>query len=223
MVIVITGATGSGKTTLGNCLYESVPYTRNSVSTTTRTKGKGEIEGFDYFFVDRPEFERMVADGEMVEHVEYDGNLYGTSKAALTSAGSAPDTVAVVVCEINGAKMLGPFLRSQGIPCICVYMHCRQVELVRRITERGRTEIAGDSLSHARLTDIYDDHSAHFGYLNRNSGRRRSYHKVISVDSGKITPEQYPTVTIPNLLECLAKAGQGSIPQQTIEEVQYAN
>ena len=82
-VIVITGPSGVGK---GSILKEAMARDESlcfSVSATTRAPRPGEIDGSDYFFIDRERFGRMVEAGELLEHAQYGGNCYGTPRDAL--------------------------------------------------------------------------------------------------------------------------------------------
>jgi guanylate kinase len=79
--IVVSGPSGAGKTTLVDRLLASDPVIRRSVSTTTRAPRAGEKEGADYFFVDRPRFEQLKQNNELVEWAEVHGQVYGTRRA----------------------------------------------------------------------------------------------------------------------------------------------
>jgi len=83
LMFILSSPSGAGKTTVSRMLLEADPDIGLSVSVTTRPKRPGEIEGKDYFFVDKAEFERMVKAGEFLEWAEVFGNLYGTPKAEI--------------------------------------------------------------------------------------------------------------------------------------------
>lgn len=78
-LIVLSGPSGVGKSTVIAELLHERRDIYFSVSFTTRPKRVGEAEGVSYHFVSREEFERMIAAGELLEFTEYVGNYYGTS------------------------------------------------------------------------------------------------------------------------------------------------
>ena len=78
-LIVISGSAGSGKGTVLKELFSLSDY-KYSVSATTRAPRAGEADGVDYYFMTREDFAAKVANGDMLEHVEYSGNFYGTPR-----------------------------------------------------------------------------------------------------------------------------------------------
>ena len=83
---VIAAPSGAGKTSLLRALMERRPGVSFSVSCTTRQPRPHERDGHDYHFIDRAEFERLVAAGEFIEHANVFGNLYGTRKSVIEAA-----------------------------------------------------------------------------------------------------------------------------------------
>lgn len=86
LLIILSSPSGAGKSTLAKRLMVWDPSLRFSVSATTRAPRPGEVDGQDYYFRTRPAFEAMVAAGEMLEHAEVFGNLYGSPKAPVEAA-----------------------------------------------------------------------------------------------------------------------------------------
>ncbi len=84
-IYVVTAPSGTGKTTLVRALLAADPKVQLSVSFTTRPPRAGEVNGKDYNFVSREEFERMIADCALLEHAEVFGNYYGTSQVWIES------------------------------------------------------------------------------------------------------------------------------------------
>lgn len=79
-LFVITAPSGAGKTSLVRALVERVSDLSVSISHTTRPKRPAEVHEESYYFVDTPEFQRMIEAGEFLEHAEVYGNHYGTSR-----------------------------------------------------------------------------------------------------------------------------------------------
>lgn len=86
LLLILSSPSGAGKSTLARRLMEWDRTIRFSVSATTRAARPGEVDGRDYYFRSRPEFERMVAVGDMLEHAEVFGNLYGSPKGPVEAA-----------------------------------------------------------------------------------------------------------------------------------------
>ena len=85
-VYIISAPSGSGKSTLVNELRRAVSNLEFSVSYTTRPPRGSEHDGQEYFFISRPEFERLLAENALLEHADVFGNYYGTAKRFLDSA-----------------------------------------------------------------------------------------------------------------------------------------
>ena len=86
LLIILSSPSGAGKSTLAKRLMAWDDTLKFSVSATTRAPRPGEVDGRDYFFRSRAEFEAMVASGEMLEHAEVFGNFYGSPKAPVEAA-----------------------------------------------------------------------------------------------------------------------------------------
>ncbi len=82
ILAVISGFSGAGKGTIMKELIQQYPYFL-SISATTRKPREGEVDGREYFFHTKEEFEHMIKKGELIEWAEYVGNYYGTPKQAV--------------------------------------------------------------------------------------------------------------------------------------------
>ena len=102
---VVSGPSGVGKSTVVRALLERCPQVWLSVSATTRPARPGEVNGEHYFFLDRDQFERMVAHGELLEWAEFTGNLYGTPRAAVNER-LAAGTPVLLEIELQGARQI---------------------------------------------------------------------------------------------------------------------
>ncbi|PVH28729.1 guanylate kinase [Pararhodobacter oceanensis] len=86
LLIILSSPSGAGKSTMAKRLMAWDPSLKFSVSATTRAPRPGEIDGVDYQFTSKAEFERMVEAEEMLEHAEVFGNFYGTPKGPVEAA-----------------------------------------------------------------------------------------------------------------------------------------
>ena len=103
IVTVISGFSGAGKGTIVKHLLSEYEDTYNlSISATSRTPRTGEEDGRDYFFKTREEFEQMIADGELLEYTQFNGNYYGTPKSYVQKLTEEGRDV-ILEIEINGA------------------------------------------------------------------------------------------------------------------------
>lgn len=103
--LVLSSPSGGGKSTIARQLLQARDDLGYSVSATTRARRSNEVEGSDYFFLARPEFQRRVAAGEFVEWATYGGELYGTLRSELERL-FAEGRHAVLDIDIQGARQL---------------------------------------------------------------------------------------------------------------------
>ncbi len=104
-LVVISGPSGSGKGTVVKRLREIMPEVSLSVSATTRSPREGEVDGREYYFITRDDFEDMVAQGEILEFTSYCGNYYGTpKKEAERITGEGKDLILEI--EVDGASQI---------------------------------------------------------------------------------------------------------------------
>lgn len=103
VLIVLSGPSGVGKGTVRKALFEEADIDfQYSISMTTRQPREGEVDGEDYFFVTREEFEARIEQGEMLEYAEYVGNYYGTPKSYIDATLAAGKDVLLEI-EVQGA------------------------------------------------------------------------------------------------------------------------
>lgn len=102
ILIVVSGFSGAGKGTLMKRLLEEYDNYALSISATTRSPRPGEVHGREYFFKSTEEFEKMIAQDELIEYAKYVSNYYGTPKEYVMEQLDAGKDV-ILEIEIQGA------------------------------------------------------------------------------------------------------------------------
>jgi guanylate kinase len=102
-LFVVTGASGTGKTTLVKEAFSVLPELKFSVSATTRAPRKGETDGVEYHFISLDEFEKMRDQGNFLEWAKVYGNFYGTPRAPIEEALSRGESILLEI-DVQGAR-----------------------------------------------------------------------------------------------------------------------
>jgi guanylate kinase len=149
-LLVITGPSGVGKGTLLNALAAKYPDRFIfSVSATTRSPRTGEVDGVNYYFYSRPEFELKRDTGMFLESAEYAGNLYGTPRQPVEIA-IAQAKIVILEIELEGARQIAQtFPTAQKIFIAPPSMQVLEQRLRQR--DQDSEEAIARRLSHAQL------------------------------------------------------------------------
>jgi guanylate kinase len=154
LMFVLSSPSGAGKTTLSRLLIERMPGLKMSVSATTRLMRPGEVEGRDYFFVDKAKFEQMVEHGELLEWATVFDNRYGTPRRPVEGALAAGQDVLFDI-DWQGTQQLREKARDDVVSVFILppsaadlekRLHTRAQDSAEVI--RGRMNRATHELSH---------------------------------------------------------------------------
>ncbi|OWF35481.1 Guanylate kinase [Mizuhopecten yessoensis] len=160
--LVVSGPSGSGKSTLLNKMFAEFPDSfAFSVSHTTRNPRPGEVEGKDYHYVQREQFEKMIEDGGFLEHAQFSGNRYGTSQQAVLDI-EKTGRICILDVEINGVKNI----KKTDLNPRYVFLKPPSMEVLKeRLKGRGtesdeslqrRLDTAKEALDYADEEGAYD-------------------------------------------------------------------
>jgi guanylate kinase len=135
-IIVISGPSGVGKSTICREVTKRLDNIYLSISATTREKKVHEQNGKDYYFVSRDEFEKQIKADNFLEYAEVFGNLYGTPKDKLRQAINGGKT-AILEIDVQGAQQVKKLYPEAELIFI---LPPKQTELQKRINDRGRDD-----------------------------------------------------------------------------------
>jgi guanylate kinase len=159
-LFVISAPSGAGKTSLIQAVVRDTEALRVAVSHTTREVRPGERHGVDYFFVEVPAFEAMVARDEFLEHARVFGNLYGTSRLEVDRALATGQDL-VLEIDWQGARRI----RALYPQAVTIFILPPSIdELRKRLESRGedRVEVIERRMQQA-AAEI--SHYAEYAYL----------------------------------------------------------
>ena len=180
LLYVVSSPSGGGKGTIIRRVLEVVPDLSYSVSYTTRAPRNGEVNGREYFFVDRKQFEEMVAGGEFLEWANVHGNLYGTSKTQVATETSAGVDIILEV-DVQGAASV----RRLGLDSVSIFILPPSLDTLRqRLLLRGTD--TPESLA-VRLRNAPEELSQYssFDYLILNDDVERAASQLAAIISAE--------------------------------------
>jgi guanylate kinase len=179
-LFLVTAPSGAGKTSLVRALLQDHPNIRFSISYTTRQQRPNEKHAHDYHFVDRPEFERMAAAGEFLEHAQVFDNYYGTSRKAVEAEMAAGRDVLLEI-DWQGAAQVRKLMPE----AISVFiLPPSRSELERRLRSRGTDS---DEVIARRLRDAAGDmsHWHEFDYVVVNDTFEHALGELAAIVTGR--------------------------------------
>ena len=164
LLIVIAAPSGGGKSTVLARVFAELPGLLFSISHTTRSPRKGEIDGREYFFVNPESFKALVAQDAFLEWAEVHGNLYGTSRAELDRARAMGHDL-VLDIDVQGAEQvlrahpeaLTVFLKPPSLDVLKARLHGRGTDAVDVLAIRIRNAEAELSRASEFLHVVVND------------------------------------------------------------------
>lgn len=176
VLIVISGPSGSGKGTICKALLDQNKEIKLSISATTRSAREGEVEGVNYFFKQRDEFEKMIENQDLLEWAEFCGNYYGTPKAYVEEQLQLGKDV-ILEIEVQGAlEVKKKFNEGVFIFVIPPNMEELRARLVKRATESQ--EVIEKRLNRA-LEEL--ELASHYDYIVVNEVIDESVNNILSI------------------------------------------
>jgi len=150
ILFIVSGASGTGKTSLCRAMLKIYPNLRFSVSHTTRPQRPGDEDGRDYYFISPEEFQKMLDQGDFAEWAEIYGHRYGTSKRMLEKARAQGQDL-ILDIDGQGARQL----RQQGLPGTFIFILPPSLAELRQRLMKRKTE--GKEALEERLRKARDE------------------------------------------------------------------
>ena len=134
-MFILSSPSGAGKTTISRALVKNNDDLLVSISATTRTRRAGESGGQDYHFLDVDQFNEMIKSGEMLEHAEVFGNLYGTPRKPVEKALSEGKDV-IFDIDWQGTQQLRQVARDDLVTVFILPPSAQELE--KRLRSRAK-------------------------------------------------------------------------------------
>jgi guanylate kinase len=176
ILFVVSSPSGGGKGTLIQRVLNKVPNLSYSVSFTTRTPRNGEVDGREYFFVTRDQFEKMVAANEFFEWAEVHNKLYGTARNQIVRELSAGRDIILEV-DVQGAASV----RSLMADSVSIFILPPSYEVLRRRLEARGTDSADELDLRLRNAPIELKQYSAFQYVIINDDADRAAEQLRAV------------------------------------------
>lgn len=175
-LIVMSGPSGVGKSTVVKRIMQELDNLRFSVSATTRPIRPGEVDGVNYFFVSKERFEEMIRQQELLEYTNYVGNFYGTPEKPLDDALRDGYDLLLDI-EVEGALNV----RKRRPDAVLIFVAAPSFgDLRKRLNHRGDTSA---DLIEQRLERAKVEYAAaeHYDYLVINDSVEDCANEILSI------------------------------------------
>jgi len=182
ILIILSSPSGAGKSTLAKRLMEWDPSLKFSVSATTRAPRPGEEDGREYYFKSHDAFQKMVEDGEMLEHAQVFDHFYGSPKAPVEDAIKAGRDVLFDIDWQGGQQIRNSTLADDVVSIFVLPPSIAELE--SRLRSRAQDS---DEVIAGRMLKSRDEisHWAEYDYVLVNTDVDVAEQQMISIVSAE--------------------------------------
>ncbi|HVY52303.1 MAG TPA: guanylate kinase [Devosia sp.] len=177
VMLVLASPSGAGKSSISRAIFEQDPNISLSVSVTTRPRRTDEIDGKHYRFIDVPTFQKMRAEGELLESAEVHGNFYGTPRAHVEDKLAQGRDILFDI-DYQGTLQL---LETARQDMVTIFILPPSIRELRKRLERRAQDTRPVIEKRLRNARIEMDHFAEYDYVVINRDLEESVQKVRTI------------------------------------------
>ncbi len=191
MLVILSGVSGAGKNTIKEALIKRMENVGSLPSYTSRAKRPGDIEGKDYIFVTREEFEKMIENEELYEYDIHHNEYYGTSRKLLNEKIKS-GTIIVKDIDVNGTEHLKELL-GQDTKVVTIFLRVPKKELERRLKERVDKPSPKEIMLRLNRFDYEESRIGMYDYIIKNNNLEKtvSIIETIIENEFNLTEEEF--------------------------------
>ena len=181
LLFVISAPSGAGKTTIVKEVLRQFPTFKFSVSATTRKIRPGEINGKDYFFLTKDEFDKKIVDTDLVEYEEIYSNYYGTMKSEIEKAMNKGENIVFDV-DVKG----GVSIKKKFPEAVLIFIKPPSIEILRKRLE-GRGSESKEQIER-RMTRVPMEleKGQLYDYIITNDELKKAVNEVFDIINAKL-------------------------------------
>lgn len=175
-LFVFSAPSGSGKTTIVRNTLNHFNNLVFSVSATTRKRRKNEVDGKDYFFISKEEFERKINNNEFVEWEEFYDYYYGTLRSFIEEIVNRGEYVALEV-DVKGAVKI----KKEYPDSVLIFIKPPSLDELKRRLEQRNTETEEDFKKRIERAEMELSYESKFDYVIVNDDLKHAKEKVLEI------------------------------------------
>jgi guanylate kinase len=188
VMLVLASPSGAGKSSISRAIFEGDPSISLSVSVTTRERRSDEIDGKHYHFIDVPTFNKMRAEGDLLESAEVHGNFYGTPRARVEEKLSQGRDILFDI-DYQGTLQLLDKVRAD---MVTIFILPPSIKELRKRLERRAQDSKGTIEKRLKNARIEMDHFAEYDFVIVNRDLEDSVQKVRTIlAAARLERERY--------------------------------
>lgn len=179
MLVILSGVAGAGKDTIKKELIKRMENVETLPSFTSRAIREGEVEGNPYHFVTKPEFEKMIENGDFYEYDIHHNNYYGTSKKLLKQKMESGKII-VKDIDVNGTEHLIDLLKNDT-KIVTIFLRVPKEELKRRLENRIDKPSPEEVILRLNRFDYEESRINLYDYVMKNDDLEKTLQIIMTI------------------------------------------